>query len=515
MLKLQSCLRFGQYASGTSRRWHSTVLPDQKLKKSYPNKENFRDLIERRQSEALRSVILEVNTIDVCGQVYNHCKQFGEIKNAFVYTLKDERNIMLLEYKHLDAVSETFKFSGFKANAVQCPNRVLVVKNSKLNSSLSTNAPLLLDNAIAPPIAHILRNAATFDEQVCLLYDNSRLTELSLRLRFLTALQAQVVINKYMNESFPNAIVYPFGSSVNGFGKMGCDIDLALRFDTDIDRTDGNSDKPLEFCGKMIESEDDSNKLQGNQVKCMASLIEYFVPGCESVSAFSGARVPIVRYFDTYIHSSVDLSVDNLAGFHITEYMYTMGLMDHRIRPFIFLVRQWAKEFGLTNKRRYSITNFQLSYMCLSFLQQLKEPLIPTFEDVKLQMNKNQSENFTINKNNEFIFDFDRFKFETKNKSTVLELFIQFLEYFGTFDFSKYMVTVKTIEKTPKPAADPLYLENVFDSTNPWGLNVSQAEISTLQIMIQESLQELEQCSLTPSDNHHNWGLLEILSKLK
>lgn len=204
------------------------------------------------------------------------------------------------------------------------------------------------------------------------------------------------------------------------------------------------------------------------------------------------------------------------AGFHITEYMYSMGLMDQRIKPFIFLIRRWANEFGVTTKRRENFTNFQLSYMCLSFLQQLKEPMIPTFEDVMHQMSANQSENEANFTDKAFIFDFARFNFDTKNTNTLLELFVQFLEYYESFDFSKNMITVRKTGIIPKPDPAPLYLENIFDFNNPWGSNVSHAECTTLQIMLQETLQELEQCSLAPAhDIQQNWGLLEILSRLK
>lgn len=274
--------------------------------------ENFADLINRRQSEALRSVMIEVDAKDVCGQVYNHCKQFGDLNNAFVYTLKDERNLMLIEYEHLDSVKETFKCTGFQPNTVNWPNRVLALRKSKLNPSLSNDAPLQIDNAVEPPVAGILRNAETFDEQVNLLYEHTRLTDLSVRLKFITALQAQVIINEYLDSIFPNAKVYPFGSSVNGFGKIGCDLDMALRFDKVAKPSDENDHMPLVFQGNGFENAEDMKKMEGSSVKCIASLIDYFVPGCATVSAFHGARVPIVRYFDTNIHSSIDLSVNNL-----------------------------------------------------------------------------------------------------------------------------------------------------------------------------------------------------------
>lgn len=274
--------------------------------------ENFKDMTERRQSEALRSIMLEVDTKDVCGQVYHHCKQFGDIKNAFVYALRDDRNLMLVEYNDVDAVKETFKSSAFQSNAVHWPNRVLTVRSSTLNSSLPKDAPLQIDNAVEPKIAAILRNAASFDEQVDLLYEHTRLTDLSVRLKYITALQAQTIINEFLDEIFPNAKVYPFGSTVNGFGKIGCDLDMALRFDNASQSSNENEHMPLAFQGNTFDNAEDIKKLEGRQVKCIASLIEYFVPRVNGVSAFHGARVPIVRYFDENIHSSIDLSVNNL-----------------------------------------------------------------------------------------------------------------------------------------------------------------------------------------------------------
>lgn len=57
------------------------------------------------------------------------------------------------------------------------------------------------------------------------LYSLTALNDIGTRLRFLTALQ----IEKMISGMFPYAVAYPFGSSVNGYGKMGCDLDLVLR----------------------------------------------------------------------------------------------------------------------------------------------------------------------------------------------------------------------------------------------------------------------------------------------
>lgn len=266
----------------------------------------------RRQTEASRSLLVEAETKDVYGQVYHYCKQFGDIKNAFVYTLSDARNMMLLEYENVDALKENFKFNGFQASAPSWPNRVLSVRNSKLSASLSNEAPLQVENVPKQSIANILRAANTFDDQVNLFYEHMGLTELSVRLRFMTAMQAQVVINEFLDTIFPNAQVYPFGSSINGFGKMGCDIDMVLQHDRVLDGSIETNQMPLMFQGKEIENAEDIKKLEGRQVKCIASLIDYFLPGSSEINPIHFARVPIVRYNDTNNDCSVDLSVNNL-----------------------------------------------------------------------------------------------------------------------------------------------------------------------------------------------------------
>lgn len=53
----------------------------------------------------------------------------------------------------------------------------------------------------------------------------TRLNDVGQRLRFLTAKQVESTVSGL----FPNLCAFPFGSSVNGFGKMGCDLDIVLR----------------------------------------------------------------------------------------------------------------------------------------------------------------------------------------------------------------------------------------------------------------------------------------------
>lgn len=56
------------------------------------------------------------------------------------------------------------------------------------------------------------------------LYELTKLNDLGIRLRFLTARQIELAVSGM----FPDATAYPFGSSINGYGKLGCDLDLIL-----------------------------------------------------------------------------------------------------------------------------------------------------------------------------------------------------------------------------------------------------------------------------------------------
>lgn len=54
-----------------------------------------------------------------------------------------------------------------------------------------------------------------------------QLTEENVRLRHLTCSLIEDIATAY----FPSCVIRPFGSSVNTFGKLGCDLDMFLDLD--------------------------------------------------------------------------------------------------------------------------------------------------------------------------------------------------------------------------------------------------------------------------------------------
>lgn len=275
---------------------------------------SFKDVMHERKLETKRSVIVKVDSLDSKNDVYHHCKQYGEIKTAIAYTMKEDQHHVLLEYENEDSVRDIFKNSGFLDNAVPWPNQYLTLNKSALKQTDSKDAPIQLSALEAPSIVNILKEAKSIDEQISLLYETARLNDLSIRLRFMGATQTQRILNHFLGYIFPDANVYPFGSSLNGFGRMGCDLDMVLRFKEDDRALTVNPDAPLEFLGKEhpIEATEDSTTLGGRRIKCIGSFLDYYLPGLDKMSAYVNARVPIVRYTDTNIDNVIDLSVNNL-----------------------------------------------------------------------------------------------------------------------------------------------------------------------------------------------------------
>lgn len=65
------------------------------------------------------------------------------------------------------------------------------------------------------------------DQQLQCLSDQYQLTEENISLRFLVCSLLRDIAAAY----FPECIIRPFGSTVNSFGKLGCDLDMFLDLD--------------------------------------------------------------------------------------------------------------------------------------------------------------------------------------------------------------------------------------------------------------------------------------------
>lgn len=284
---------------------------------------NFEDGIKNRQSEANRTIVVQVASEKSFDDVHRYCQQFGQISNAYFYTVPKDTSFILLEYENEAEVQEAFQSSAFpelSSGAIPVKSSFLWFRNTakkhklkKIENTVHLNINEKTVEKNTGELAKILKEANSISEQISLLYENTKLNDLSIRLRFLGALQIQ----RALNGLYLNHVVLPFGSTVNGFGKLGCDLDMILHYNIDDQAfcpPMGYSDRRLVFQTKGCSPDSDSTKrvMIEKHIKFYGMLCENFLPGASNVSPIYKARVPIVRYIQKYLDLSVDISLINM-----------------------------------------------------------------------------------------------------------------------------------------------------------------------------------------------------------
>ena len=119
------------------------------------------------------------------------------------------------------------------------------------------------------------------DEQVKLLMQQLCLTDEDIKLRRLVCQLLQEVLS----EVYPGASVVPFGSTVNGVGWKGSDLDLCL-----------------------LTSEVDDAVVDYSLV---VDALRSFAPGCTNVIPVLTAKCPLIKFTHLPSGLSCDLSVNN------------------------------------------------------------------------------------------------------------------------------------------------------------------------------------------------------------
>ena len=104
-----------------------------------------------------------------------------------------------------------------------------------------------------------------------------------------------------------------FGSTGNRLGTNNSDVDICI----------------------MTDHED------LEQVCCLADLLARY--GMERVVCVSGAKVPIVKFWDPELELACDMNVNNPVALENTEMIRTYVDIDDRVRPLAMIIKYWAK----------------------------------------------------------------------------------------------------------------------------------------------------------------------------
>lgn len=478
----------------------------------------FDEMIRSRKDEASKSLVIQVNSEKSYQELFNYCSQFGEIKTAFYYNIaEDENNFVLLEFQEVAECEAALRNSQFNTDNPGVPVispflwfKATNTKKAKAIALEAKAAPELRcdDTRLLPDttLIELLKAAENLDDQMTILYRATLLNDLGTRMRFLAAKQLESALSAI----FPHVQAHLFGSSVNGFGKMGCDLDFILRVRQD--QYKAPPDSRLMFHTKVSLSNERSQTQR--QMETIGDIMHLFLPGISNVRRILQARVPIIKFNHECLDLDVDLSMNNLTGLYMSELLYLFGEIDERVRPLTFCVRKWANATGLTNPSpgRW-ISNFSLTLLVIFFLQRLKVPILPPINLLVKSATKDDIRIADDDINCTFQRDLNHLTFQRENRDSLSYLLVQFFEFYTQFDFSQRSASL--LEGAPKLKADAaaMWIVNPLEPLTNVSKNVSFEELERFKLEGKNAAWVLE-ASHEKSDEPY-WGLLNLFKTNK
>lgn len=272
---------------------------------------SFQNEIKTRQAQAKKSLFIETprdsNSINL---LIKYCTQIALTQNIF-RTDVDLKSYLLVEFNNQDIANEMIQNAYHTGNPmidgkIRTKSRFLTFNPTKVTINATANLKSIKYNyetniANRDEILRLMRNETTSDKQIMKLYNLNKLSDLSSRLRFLTALQIEEAISGLFQE--PQ--VLPFGSSINGFGRIESDLDMVLM-------SNGNRKRvsPLNAM-ELGKSGDMSRHTLRNNLHVMSNIARNWLHGVKNVVPVLHARVPIIKYTNTFTNLECDLSMNN------------------------------------------------------------------------------------------------------------------------------------------------------------------------------------------------------------
>lgn len=153
--------------------------------------------------------------------------------------------------------------------------------------------------------------------------------------------------------------IKPFGSSANGFGRKGSDLDVSCF-------RAGMSERDRPFAIQELQTR-------------LVPLLERH-PQFELIEAVWSARVPVLKLrFERWLE--VDLSCQNTEAILNTELLRVYAKMHPAVKHLVVWVKLWAKAHGVNGAKNGHLSSYTLTLMSIYFMQvhpSLRLPCVPT-----------------------------------------------------------------------------------------------------------------------------------------
>ncbi|XP_076855683.1 poly(A) RNA polymerase, mitochondrial [Brachyhypopomus gauderio] len=474
--------------------------------------QSFCTIQEERRERAERSVLISCPPKINEKKFLDYLSKHGDISNHFFY--QSYGTYAVVEFSSRDTVALLKGSCSIPSvqheAAVPFKSRLLSLKWTGSQSSLST--PRCCEHSPVPvnELIQELSRQESIDEQLRCLTEAYQLSEEDISLRFLVCSLLGDIAAAY----FPECIIRPFGSTVNSFGKLGCDLDMFLDLDGIIGQKQSKgSGLSIEYQVKRGTSE---RTVTQSILSVVGECLDQFGPGCVGVQKILNARCPLVRFAHQPSGFQCDLTANNRVAMKSSELLFVYGKLDARVRHMVFAVRCWARVHGITSSIPGAwITNFSLTVLVLFFLQRREPAILPTLD--QLRDLAGPSDKCIIEGNDcTIVSDLSKIKQES-NTETLEKLLQEFFEFYGNFAFNRSSISIRRGQDQSKPEAAPLYIQNPFETSLNVSKNVNATQLERFVALCRESawlFQEgevLKRSARQSADLTPPWGLAALL----
>ncbi|XP_078660631.1 speckle targeted PIP5K1A-regulated poly(A) polymerase-like [Branchiostoma floridae x Branchiostoma belcheri] len=310
------------------------------------------------------------------------------------------------------------------------------------------------------------------DDQMSMLMQYHQISPEGIRVRYLVC----TLLREVFQEFFPACRVFPFGSSVNGFGRPGCDLDLYLdfgrsKFDyqfatpssgsdknlTDPSREEATTEKTVDSSemnstdtadheldsDNVISMEDIESASVEELLSLLANILKRCAPGCAKVQVVPSSRCPVVKFVHKDTGLRCDISINNRLALHNTELLHLYRTVYPGLTPLVCVVREWARLGGIAGNCAGGgprLTNYALTWMVVYYLQM--EGVLPSVQQLRDVCDPTE---VLLVDGWDCSFTRQIDKFPTKGKTpSPVELLKGFFHFFSKFEFETSVVSPLT-----------------------------------------------------------------------
>lgn len=197
----------------------------------------------------------------------------------------------------------------------------------------------------------------------------------------------------------------------------------------------------------------------------------------------------------------------------MSELLYLLGELDRRVRPLMFCIRRWAQKTDITCSHPGNwISNFGLTCLVIYFLQQSKQPVLPTLNYLN-SLGGNADIRQLESSKVTYIRDFNSVDFKTENTRSLSELLYEFFQFYSKFEFAELSMSLHTGQAIEKMNNAAMHIINPIEPTFNVTKNVNARECDRLQMQMRiasESMEtEMESTGNVP-DKTKEWGLAQL-----